>query len=114
MSLGEDIKADITCLLKEVGEAITLILVEPGSGPEPIATETTLTLRGVLQNHVRRWSLWETQDGDRLVTLSPEGLTRTPRRGDVVLLAGERWPVINVRIRAVQGVAVAYTLQLRR
>lgn len=114
MSLALELKEDLDFLLAETGIDTVIILVEPGAGPEPVATETQVTVRAVAQSNVRRWSPWETQDGDRLLTLGTTGLSRLPRRGDMVLLAGERWAIMNARTREIQGTTIAYTLQLRR
>ena len=54
------------------------------------------------------------RQGDQKVLLAAQGLAVEPEQGDVLLIAGVQWPVIEVKPIAPADTVVVWQLQVRR
>lgn len=134
MSFADEVRAELTTLVNERGVLIMLgSETVVGNGPRPTFQEQITSFMGVRQNNVRRFSPWQTEEGDVLITsaVGPyPGLLARPERGFFVRFYesitaeltpggtsagyGPRYNVIQSRDRTFDTEPVAYTLLVRR
>lgn len=134
MSFADDVRADLMALVNERGVLILLgSETVTGSGPRPTFQSQVTGFMGVRQNNVRRFSPWQSEEGDVLITAAVgpyPGLLARPERGFFVRFYenitaeltpgntssgyGPRYNVIQSRDRTFDTEPVAYTMLVRR
>jgi len=112
--------ASVAATLKAKGQAMTLTRVsggtfDPVTGGIAGAVTQTFTVYGITTNY-RMESVNATnsliQSGDKMAKI---GATVTePGPGDKLTIMGDVWTVIAVDTLAPQGVALMYTIQIRK
>ncbi|MCP4700451.1 MAG: hypothetical protein GY862_26905 [Gammaproteobacteria bacterium] len=109
--------ADAAALLAEAGTAITLKYYSESAytpGGAVTNTEATETASGVLLDYEQRERDGSTIQQFDQRCLMAATLARTPQTGDVLVIAGVDWQVINNKVLAPVGVPVLHDVQVRR
>lgn len=107
---------DVAHLLQDFGSALTLTRAgvptyTPETGVMTNATGGTFTIRGVFINYADENVNGTTiRSGDRRLLVSVQGSTTAPAIDDVV--GGLK--IIDVRTIAPNGIAIAYSCQMRK
>lgn len=134
VSFADEVRNDLLALVRERGfhtrlwsETVT------GSGPRPDIIQQSQLCLAVRQSNIRRWSPWQGDDSDALLTFLAgpfPGITTIMNRGffvDFLEIAPgselkpegqygftERWNVVQCRDRRIDGEIVAFTALVRR
>ena len=125
MSFYTDLRSTADTLLRDKGQAMTLTQIAAGAYDPDTGTSTPTEaehpVRGAVFDYSERTIAGSAtadgtliQAGDRKVLLSAQGLTVVPAPGWKLTIGAVVWQIVNVKTSDPGGVAVLYTLQVRR
>lgn len=121
MSLADDLKRDIANFITDLGRAVTLQRVSPGTYDNTTGAVTgTATVSytgkarvGNYSDTVRDGTL--IRDSDRIATVQFDDATLVPVIGDMFIVDGVTYTVVNpIKVREVNATAFVYTLNIRQ
>jgi hypothetical protein len=121
MTIAADLHRDIASFLTDMGRAVTLRRLTPGtydpatgSGGSATTTDYTGKARiGDYSDAVKNGTL--IKENDRKATFQPDNTAIVPAIGDSLIVGSDTYAVVNaMKTRELGGTAICYTLQLRR
>lgn len=121
MSLAEDLRADVAAFIGDLGRAVTLRRLTPGTYDPATGSGGTSTTKdytgnarvGDYSDTVRDGTM--IKDSDRRATFLPDDTTLIPAIGDSFIVGSVVFTIVNARkLREVNGTTFAWTLQIRQ
>lgn len=117
--------AEAAAVVAEIGELVTLTLVEPGeydpvTGTSTIGSAKTQQARAILDNYNLQSSGTQYADGtqilrdDKMLFIPAEQLEWPPTLAANVTASGHEWQIISIQTINPTGDVLAYELQVRR
>lgn len=117
--------AEAAAVVAEIGELVTLTLVEPG-GYDPVTGVSTpgasksQSARAILDNYSAQSAGQQYADGtqilrdDKMLFIPAEQLEWPPTLAATVTASGHEWQIISIQTINPTGDVLAYELQVRR
>ena len=118
MSIYSDIPAIVTSALTDYGQAVTLRKITTAGTFDAVTgtklgeatTDYTVHVVNLEMDDVIRQQ-FDVQGQDRLYLIDA---SQTVARGDKLVIAGESWPIIEIKETAPDGTPLCYMVQVRK